>query len=303
MPAVRPLTTGSHMPALNRHTDPLTNLPNLGALRAMRARTRARFRDPRPRIVPEIRTRAGHYKALIEAAQRAGYISKSAHHYATALLAIPSVQRGDWCLYSDPQMAERLNCSDRTVRRHRKELVDAGLLESIDGAARHQTCMVRPMLPDGAVFVLPKTPIITATSGRPVRPILADDLLLSEPKKESGTDEVEEQQASQGQGIGPALVAPDAIPETTPPTPPLPPERKRLPNGEVSAAPHPVTSPVWVLAESQAGMAWLRYWKLNRMLGCAVGKRGYFIVPLVSEFPPDDPVSLANDPIRYCNSG
>jgi hypothetical protein len=267
----------------------------------MRARTRARFHDPRPKIVPEIRTRAGNYKALVEAAQRAGYISKAAHHYATALLAIPSVQRGDWCLYSDPQMAERLNCSDRTVRRHRKELVDAGLLESLDGAARHQSCMVRPMLPDGAVFVLPKSPIITATSGRPVRPIVADDLLLSELKKERGTDEVEEQQASEEQGIGPALVAPDANPETTPPTPPLPPERKRLPNGEPSApaerntARQPVVRPdsvyipgkgYRVKAESIPGVAWYRHWRQIRDRGLPYGKDGYFILELPSEWPP-----------------
>ena len=186
-------------------------------------------------------------------------------------------------------------------------------MESLDGAARHQSCMVRPMLPDGAVFVLPKCPINTATSGRPVRPIVADDLLLSEPKKERGTTEVEEQQASEEQTTGPALVAPDVILETTPPTPPMPPERKRLPNGETSAAAEQNTTSrpaaasfsrdcvyvpgkgYRVKAESIPGVAWYRHWRQIRDRGLPYGKDGYFIRELPSEFPP--PVDNGEQPV------
>jgi hypothetical protein len=265
----------------NRHTEPSDTLSN-GALRAMRARTRQRFRNPRPLVLPEIKTRVGLWKARVEAAQKAGLISKGCHLYAFNLLTVPSVIRGQWCLYGDPGMGERINCSGKTVQRHRKQLVDAGLVQSIDGKKRGTTCMVRPILADGAVYELPKKPDIPDSSVRGGRTELSDDLLLTRTKKERGKPENEASKTT-----GQPLVAADVVSSPQPEPPPLPPE-KALGNGEVAEPPEPNTAnrPCRVQAESQPGMAWLRHWSKHRERGLPVDKFGYFTRALPSEWPP-----------------
>ena len=185
---------------------------NLGAFRAMRTRTRQRFHERRPQNPPEIKRRVGTWCARIEGAQKGGLVSKSCHGYLYELLKISSVARGQWSLYGDEVMAVRLNCSARTVRRHRKEAVDAGLVESVDGRERHMTCMVRPILPDGPVFVMPKMAAIPDTSGQQGRPILADNLLLTEPLH-TETFPPYPPQSEQQKECGPSLVARDTSPE------------------------------------------------------------------------------------------
>jgi len=171
----------------------------------MRASTRRNLHRPRPQATPEIKQRVGHWIARVEAAQKAGLISKSCHLYLLGLLKIPSVARGQWSLYSDKEMAPRLNCSDRTVRRHRKEGVDAGLIESLDGRQRHQTCMVRPILAGSAVFNPTKTASNSASFGPRSRPKVADDLFYTE-SVETPPQPLPD---AEPETSGPALVAPD----------------------------------------------------------------------------------------------
>jgi hypothetical protein len=86
--------------------------------RAARSRTRRRLHEPRPPITPEIRARIGQWKTQIKAACLAGYISKGGDKYLHELLAIHSVARGDYCLYSDAEMGQRINIKGRTIRQH-----------------------------------------------------------------------------------------------------------------------------------------------------------------------------------------
>jgi hypothetical protein len=136
-------------------------------LPAIRSRTRRRLHEPRPAATPEIRTRIGQWKAEIKAACLAGYLIKGADMYLHELLAIPSVARGDWCLYSDAQMGGRLNTSDRTTRRRRKSALDCGLVEVLGCGKDHKPCAVRPLLRDGTpVFLGPEMAGKSDTFGR-----------------------------------------------------------------------------------------------------------------------------------------
>jgi hypothetical protein len=237
----------------------------LGAIRAMRARTRRHLHEPRPQISPEIKKRIGIWKARVEAAQKAGLISKGCHLYLLNLLTIASVARGQWCLYSDESMGERINCSGRTVRRHRheaingKEGVPLNLVESLDGRKRHQTCMVRPMLDDGPVFSTPDRPTNT---GQPARPKVADELPSTRSYSERTPQPPVEQDNAPKQS-GQALVAPDLVSKE--PTPAKPPERIGQGLGDDAVAPpEPITfSQFWAAtdkggAESAAAAAWDR---------------------------------------------
>jgi hypothetical protein len=153
-------------------------------LPAIRSRTRRRLHEPRPAATPEIRTRIGQWKAEIKAACLAGYLIKGADMYLHELLAIPSVARGDWCLYSDAQMGGRLNTSDRTTRRRRKCALDCGLVEVLGCGKDHKPCAVRPLLRDGTpVFLGPEMAGKSDTFGRLTRPLLAENLLLTDTLK------------------------------------------------------------------------------------------------------------------------
>jgi hypothetical protein len=153
-------------------------------LPAIRSRTRRRLHEPRPAATPEIRTRIGQWKAEIKAACLAGYLIKGADMYLHELLAIPSVARGDWCLYSDAQMGGRLNTSDRTTRRRRKSALDCGLVEVLGCGKDHKPCAVRPLLRDGTpVFLGPEMAGKSDTFGRLTRPLLAENLLLTDTLK------------------------------------------------------------------------------------------------------------------------
>ena len=100
-------------------------------IRAARSRTRRRLHEPRPPVTPEIRARIGQWKAQIKAACLAGYISKGGDKYLHELLTIHSVARGDYCLYSDKEMAQRINIKGRTIRQHRKDADIHGLVPGL----------------------------------------------------------------------------------------------------------------------------------------------------------------------------
>jgi hypothetical protein len=148
---------------MNRDTIPGTNLHARAevtqppSLKAARSQTRRRLHEPRPAATPEIRARVGQWKAEVKAACLAGYIGQSYDKYLHELLAIPSVARGDYCLYSDKEMALRLNLrgdGTRTVRRHRRAAAKHGLIEVLGHGRDHKPCMVRPVLRDGSPVFL-----------------------------------------------------------------------------------------------------------------------------------------------------
>jgi hypothetical protein len=173
--------------------------PNVPArsVRAIRAATRRRLHEPRPKLEADILARTRQWRNRVLAAQMAGLIAKSVPLYAFELLGIPSIQRGHFGLYSDEELAQRLNCSARTVRRHRKDLVEIGLLESVGGRDHHQPCMVRPILPDGPVFIRPKMAAASDTCVPPSRTTVAVDLPSTE------------------------IIETESPPPQTPPTPPM----------------------------------------------------------------------------------
>jgi hypothetical protein len=158
--------------------------PSSPAIRAIRSRTRRRLHEPRPASTPESRARVGQWKAEVKAACLAGHISKGGDKYLHELLAIPSVARGDYSLYCDAENGQRLNVSGRTVRRHRKEAADHGLIEVLGHGKDRKPCAVRPILRDGTpVFPGPELAGKSDTFGRLTRPILAANLLLTETLK------------------------------------------------------------------------------------------------------------------------
>jgi hypothetical protein len=154
-------------------------------LRAARSRTRRHLHEPRPPATSEIRARVGLWKAQVKAACLAGYISKGGDKYLHELLAIPSVARGDYCLYSDAEMGQRLNLrGNRTVRRHRADALKHGLIEVLGRGKDRKPCMVRPVLRDGSpVFLDQKLAGRSDTNGRLTRPVVAADLLFTDTLK------------------------------------------------------------------------------------------------------------------------
>jgi hypothetical protein len=150
-------------------------------IRAARSRTRRRLHEPRPPVTPEIRARIGQWKAQIKAACLAGYITKGGDKYLHELLTIHSVARGDYCLYSDAEMGQRINIKGRTIRQHRKDADIHGLVEVLGHGKDRKPCMVRPILRDGSpVFPDPKSAGKSATFSRLTRQISAADLLLTD---------------------------------------------------------------------------------------------------------------------------
>jgi hypothetical protein len=155
------------------------------AVRAARSRTRRRLHEPRPTATPEINARIGQWKNNIKAACLAGYIGQSYDKYLHELLTISSVARGDYCLYSDKEMAQRLNLrgdGSRTVRRHRAAATKQGLLEVLGHGKDRKPCMVRPVLPDGSPVFLSRPELAgrSDTFVRLTRTTLAADLLLTD---------------------------------------------------------------------------------------------------------------------------
>jgi hypothetical protein len=151
---------------------------------SVRSRTRRRLHEPRPVVSHETRKRIGQWKADIKAACLAGYISKGGDKYLHELLAIPSVARGDYCLYSDAEMGQRINIKDRTIRQHRKDADTHGLVEVLGHGKDRKPCMVRPILRDGSpVFLDPKSAGKSATFSRLTRHVSAADLLLTDTLK------------------------------------------------------------------------------------------------------------------------
>jgi hypothetical protein len=150
--------------------------------RAARSRVRRRLHEPRPTSTPEINARIGRWKAEVKAACLAGFISKGGDKYLHELLTIPSVARGDYCLYSDKAMGQRINVSGRTVRRHRKDAAIHGLVEVLGCGKDHRPCMVRPILRDGSPVFLSRSELAgrSDTFGRLTRPVLAAELLLTD---------------------------------------------------------------------------------------------------------------------------
>jgi hypothetical protein len=162
----------------------LDHLSAAEATRAARSRTRRRLHEPRPPITPEIRARIGQWKAQIKAACLAGYISKGGDKYLHELLTIHSVARGDYCLYSDAEMGQRINIKGRTIRQHRKDADIHGLVEVLGHGKDRKPCMVRPILRDGSpVFPDLKSASKSATFSRLTRQISVADLLLTDTLK------------------------------------------------------------------------------------------------------------------------
>ena len=158
------------------------------AVRAARSRTRRRLHEPRPTATPEINARIGQWKNNIKAACLAGYIGQSYDKYLHELLTISSVARGDYCLYSDKEMAQRLNLrgdGSRTVRRHRAAATKQGLLEVLGHGKDRKPCMVRPVLRDGSPVFLSRPELAgrSDTFVRLTRTTLAADLLLTDTLK------------------------------------------------------------------------------------------------------------------------
>jgi len=123
-------------------------------------------------------------RGQIKAACLAGYISKGGDKYLHELLAIHSVARGDYCLYSDAEMGQRINIKGRTIRQHRKDADIHGLVEVLGRGKDRKPCMVRPILRDGSpVFPDPKSAGKSATFSRLTRQISAADLLLTDTLK------------------------------------------------------------------------------------------------------------------------
>jgi hypothetical protein len=109
------------------------------------------------------------------------------------------------------------------------------------------------MLPDGAVFELPKKPDNPDTSGRPGRPILADDLLLRASSKTPPTPQTAQDNRPVKE-IGRPLVAADVVPDGPPRSPPPPPEGKGLSNEGVAAPPELITfAYFWSAISDQVG--------------------------------------------------
>jgi hypothetical protein len=124
----------------------------------------------------------------IKAACLAGYIGQSYDKYLHELLTISSVARGDYCLYSDKEMAQRLNLrgdGSRTVRRHRAAATKQGLLEVLGHGKDRKPCMVRPVLRDGSPVFLSRPELAgrSDTFVRLTRTTLAADLLLTDTLK------------------------------------------------------------------------------------------------------------------------
>jgi hypothetical protein len=149
------------------------------SLRSIRSRTRRRLHEPRPAVSHETRARRGQWRTRVEAAQLAGEIGKSVHLYLFALLEIPSVMRGDYCIYADAQMARRLNnVHVDTVRDHRKQAEKAGLIEVLGHGRDHKPCLVRPILDGNSVFP-------TGNCAWPSQVIVPADFLLTKEPKDS----------------------------------------------------------------------------------------------------------------------
>jgi hypothetical protein len=191
------------------------------SLRAARSRTRRRLHEPRPAATPEVRARVGQWKAEVKAACLAGHISKGGDKYLHELLTIPSVARGDYSLYGDTEMGRRINVSARTVRRHRADALEHGLVEVLGHGTDRKPCMVRPILRDGSpVFGRPEMAGKTDTYGRLTRPIVAADLLLTEvleteeppPSPSAAPDTAEEGRAAFENQVADPLQAPTARP-------------------------------------------------------------------------------------------
>ena len=114
--------------------------------RARHTHDRRRRPNPRPVVTPDIHRRIWRWKDLIAAAQIAGHIGKSCHHYLHKLLELPTVRAGGFCQASDETMAAWLNVKTvRTPKRHRDLAEALGLIE-VDRTPG-KVCWVRPRIP------------------------------------------------------------------------------------------------------------------------------------------------------------
>jgi hypothetical protein len=176
-----------------------------------RSHTRRRLHEPRPTVSHETRARRGQWRARVEAAQLAGEIGKGVHLYLFALLEIPSVMRGDYCIYADAQMARRLNnIHVDTVRDHRKQAEKAGLIEVLGHGRDHKPCLVRPILDGNSVFR-------TGNCAWPSQVIVPADLLLTEEPKGPPLSPTVPDAAGEGGRAVDRLEDQSAEPTTVPP--------------------------------------------------------------------------------------
>jgi hypothetical protein len=263
------------------------------AVRAARSRTRRRLHEPRPTATPEINARIGQWKNNIKAACLAGYIGQSYDKYLHELLTISSVARGDYCLYSDKEMAQRLNLrgdGSRTVRRHRAAATKQGLLEVLGHGKDRKPCMVRPVLPDGSPVFLSRPELAgrSDTFVRLTRTTLAADLLLTDTLKtedyppfppavpdgpeEGGRvfDRVEDEEpakpAESGMFSSETAGVADQVPAPT-----QPPSSKNAPAGSAAAPPATQPGPD-VIEPAKPVMPFLEFW-------LAMGQTGVRAMP------------------------
>jgi hypothetical protein len=210
-------------------------------IRAARSRTRRRLHEPRPTISPEARARRGQWRAQVEAAQLAGNIGKSVHLYLFALLEIPSVARGDHCIYSDAQMARRLNNVDvGTVRRHRRQAKKAGLIEVLGHGRDRKPCLVRPILLDGTpVFPGPELVGKTGNFAGLTQAILPADLLLTDLPEVPLLPPAVEASTSAVEGEAEIDLTEEEAAEGVPPPEPAP-----IPASEPASTSTPIPAPI-----------------------------------------------------------
>jgi len=256
------------------------------SLRSIRSRTRRRLHEPRPPATPEVRTRIGQWKAEVKAACLAGYIGKGDDKYALDLLAIPSIARGDYGLYSDAAMGRRLNVSGRTIRRHRKALADQGLIEVLGYGKDRKPCAVRPTLRDGSpVFLDQRLAGRSDTNGRLTRPVVDANLLLTDPLEtefpplppatepdvpEGGAvDRVEDEEPTQlAEAASPAETAQAA--QQAPTEPPGPSEVSTQPPGTGGASARSTAVPPATQPSAEAAkpiMTFPEFWLAMRCTG------------------------------------
>jgi hypothetical protein len=189
-------------------------------------------------------------------------------------------------------MGRRVNVSGRTIRRHRKALADQGLIEVLGHGKDHKPCAVRPILRDGSpVFLDQRLAGRSDTNGRLAWPVVAADLLLTEPLEtetefpplppaiepdalEGGAvDRVEDEEPTQlAEAASPAETAQAA--QQAPAEPPGPSEVSTQPpgTGDASArstAVPPATQPSAELAKPV--MTFPEFWLA---MGCT-GNEGY----------------------------
>jgi hypothetical protein len=136
-----------------------------------RDQRRDRYRRYKPREAAPLtameRQRLGRWRGDINAAILAGYVTKGVALYLQELLALPSTRRGAGAQPSDDYMANRLNCSPRSIWSYRQQAAAAGLI-TFEASPGH-ACIVHPMMRTGTpIFASRGAPIFASRNVTPL---------------------------------------------------------------------------------------------------------------------------------------